>query len=328
MSNNNLNDQENQEIDLGIIFKKIGEFFDKIALSIFKCILFFKKNALILISLIVIGAGLGYFLDGVYKVYYHQVIVTPNFSSTDYLYDKVELIQTKIKEKDTVFLRDVVGLKNPSNLNVIFVKPVADIYKFVEDKPQNLEIFKLISDKGDVNQAINENVTNRNHSQHLISFLTKKRTNQKELIEVILKYLNDTEYYTQMQKAIVKNIEIKIVKNDSILSQIDNFLNSISDKMNGGHSSDKLIYYNENTQLNDIFKTKDALINEQAKHRLELINYDKIIKENSIILNIKDTKGIMSNIKIYLPISFILLFLLFKIFIAFYKNQLKKLNQA
>jgi hypothetical protein len=42
------------------------------------------------------------------------------------------------------------------------------------------------------------------------------------------------------------------------------------------------VYYNENTQLNDVIQTKDKLIKEQGNLRLELVNADKIVKRTAV----------------------------------------------
>jgi hypothetical protein len=46
--------------------------------------------------------------------------------------------------------------------------------------------------------------------------------------------------------------------------QIDAVLNGFSSSVNRNQQSDKLVYYNENTQLNDVIKTKEALIYRQG----------------------------------------------------------------
>ena len=89
--------------------------------------------------------------------------------------------------------------------------------------------------------------------------------------------------------------------------------------------SDKLVYYNENTQLNDVIKTKDGLINENGYLKNQLIVLDKIIKENSRVTNIKNTKGIGNKLKLVLPILFIGFFLFYRFFKKFYKSQTEKL---
>ena len=76
---------DNQVIDLTQVSKRIGLFFDSISTSIFKGILFLKRNLIILAVLFIVGAGLGFYLDSNNKVYDNQIIVEPNFGSVDYL---------------------------------------------------------------------------------------------------------------------------------------------------------------------------------------------------------------------------------------------------
>ena len=317
---------DNQEIDLSQISKKIGSFFENISTQIFKGILFFKRNIVWLGILVVIGGGLGYLLDRG-KVYESQMIVMPNFGSTDYLYAKVNLINSKIEEGDTIFLKKVVGLKEPKKIKGIMVTPIADVYKFIENKNQNFELIKLMAEDGDIKKIVNESLTSKNYPFHLVTFSTVGLTTNEGTIDPILNYLNDTNFYKLVQKEYLNNIRIKMVENDTIISQINGFLNSLNNTVNGQQKSDKLVYYNENSQLDEVLKTKDELIKEQGNHRIELVNYDKVIKDNSVTLNIKDNSSINGKMKIVLPIVFILLFVLVGLLKAYYKHQMAKLNQ-
>jgi hypothetical protein len=118
-----------------------------------------------------------------------------------------------------------------------------------------------------------------------------------------------------------------MAENDSIISQINGLLNAFSNTANGSQKSDKLVYYNENSQLNEVIKTKDALSNEQGSHRLELVNYDKIVKDNSTTLNIKNTQVVNGKMKLVLPILFVFLFVLGGYFKSYYKSQMAKLKK-
>ena len=111
---------------------------------------------------------------------------------------------------------------------------------------------------------------------------------------------------------------------DTIISQINGVLNGFSNMVNGAQKSDKLVYYNENTQLNDVIKTKETLINEQGIHRIELVGLDKIIKDNSSTLNIENTNSVNGKLKLVLPVLFLLSFILIRLFLAYYKSQLEK----
>ncbi|TDE31517.1 hypothetical protein E0I61_02125 [Flavobacterium ranwuense] len=327
MSKNQPNNQEDQEIDLMQIFKKIGSFFKNINTFLFRCIQFFVKNAIVVSILLVIGVGLGFYLDATKKIYNHQIIVTPNFGSTDYLYSKIDLIESKIQEGDTAFLKEFLGIKKPKELIKIEINPIADVYKFIENKPENFELIKLMAEDGDIKKTVEDNLTSKNYTFHKVSFITGKLINNKETVQPLLDFLNETDYYKIIQKEEINNIQIKMIQNDSIISQINGVLNGFSNRVNGATKSEKLVYYNENTQLNDIIKTKEVLINEQGTHRVSLIGLDKIVKENSSTLNIENKSSVNGKLKFVLPMLFILGFILFRLFIAFYRKQALKALQ-
>jgi hypothetical protein len=325
-------DNDNQEIDLSQISKKVGEFFEGISTAIFNGILFIKRNIVLFISLFVIGVVLGFILDSTIKVYDNQIIVTPNFGTTDYLYAKVDLINSKIAQQDSVFLKSI-GIKEYKNLKQIKVEPILDIYSFVNNNvasannaqnTQNFELVKLLSEDGDINNVIKDKLTSKNYPEHTINITTSSFASNKNLIDPILNYLNKNEYYQKMQKTFVDNINIRMDKDQVIINQIDTLLNQFSTASGSGQKSDNLVYYNENTQLNDIIKTKDNLINNMGYQRTQLIAFDKIVKDKSRVLNIKNTKGVNNKMKLILPILLIFGFLFISFFKSFYKRQVVK----
>ena len=333
MSQNTKN-SENQEIDLSLISDKIKGFFDGIAFSIFKGILFLKRNLIILGVLFVTGVGIGIFLDTTNNSYDSEIIVKPNFGSTDYLYSKIDLLESKIKERDTLLLK-AIGIENPKGLNLIEIEPVIDIYTFVNNgydksiaqNSQNFELVKLLAEDGDINKIIKDKVTSKNYSSHKIHLRTKGFVQDQKMIVPILNYLNQNEYFETIRKTYVKNIEIKMLKNEETIGQINALLNEFSNTTNSNQKSDKLVYYNENTQLNDIIRTKEGLLAELANQRLELKNLDSFIKKTSSIINIKNENVTNGNLKFVLPIFFIFGFIFINLFSKFYKKQSLKALQ-
>lgn len=324
MSENKQNNTGEQEIDLSVIFNRINGFFQKINTAIFRGIQFVIKNIITILVLSIIGSGIGFYLDETIKVYDNQIIVSPNFESTDYLYSKIDLIESKIKEKDTFFFKSI-GLQEPDKLIKIQIKPIVDVYKFISNgNEKNFELLKLMAENGDINKIVEEKTTSKNYTYHLISFSTKKLTSNKNTIEPILKFLNNNNFYGKVQNEYINNIKVKMKQNDIIISQIDGFLNSFSNTTNGNTKSDKLVYYNENTQLNDVIETKNKLITEQGNLRVDLVSLDKIIKDNSSTINIENNKSVNGKLKIVLPIVFIFIFIFIHFFIHFYKRQSEK----
>lgn len=325
MSTNGPNNQEDQEIDLMQISRNIRNFFRGINTFIFKCIQFLFKNGIVILILFIVGVGVGVYLDKTNKTYDHQIIVSPNFGSTDYLYSKIDLISAKIKEGDTVFLKNVVGIKKPKEIMKIEIKPIADVYKFIENRAENFELIKLMAEDGDIKKILEDNLTSKNYTSHTVFFKTNRLTDEKGTVQPLLAFLNDSEYYRKIQQVVLNNVQVKMTENDSIISQINGVLNGFSNRVNGNQNNSKLIYFNENTQLNEVIKTKDVLITEQGKHRIDSVGFDKIVKDNSTIINIENTSSVNGKLKFIIPLLLIFAFILIKLFQRFYKKQ-KKLS--
>lgn len=324
----NASKNNDQEIDLSQISKKIAGLFDQLATAIFKGILFLKKNIVTFIILFVVGSGLGFFLDSNSKSYNHQIIVSPNFGSTDYLYSKINLISSRIKQNDTLFLKSI-GIKNPKDISSISISPINDIYNFVNDKSntvnnaqnsQNFELLKLLAEDGDINKVIKDSLTSKNFSQHKISIATEGFITKTNTLEPIMAYLNNNAYYSDYKKTYIANILSKIKADEVVIGQIDTLLNQFS-ASTSGQKNDKLVYYNENTQLNDVIKTKNELVSEIGYLKTQMISFQKVIVDKSSVVNIKNTKGLANKMKLVLPFLLIFGFIGLKIFMAFYKKQ-------
>jgi hypothetical protein len=325
---------DNQEIDLSQISNMIGNFFSGIANAIFKIILFVQKRLILFISLFIIGAAIGYYMDTSIRVYKSEVIVSPNFGSVDYLYAKVDLLESKLSEHDTLFFKSI-GIKNPKSISQIQIEPIIDIYNFVASNTtnvnnaqntQNFELIKLLSESGDINKVITSKITSKNYSRHELQIMSKAKISNKEVIEPLLAYLNQNQFYQDIQRAHINNVKVKMKQDEAIIDEINGLLSQFSLTSSNNQKSDKLVYYNENTQLNDIIQTKNTLISELGKLRVDLITYEKVIIKNSSVLNVINNKGVNSKIKFIIPSVLILGYLGLYAFIGFYKRQSAKLS--
>lgn len=325
MSSNSNQTQSNQEIDLGQMMHKIGGMYQGLLSSIFGVFLFFKRNKYIVLFLIIVGVAIGIYLDSK-KNYDSNIIIKPNFGSIDYVYDKIELLNSKIKENDTVFLKSI-GIKKANKVSKISIEPIIDVFKFIDEKERNFELIKLMAEDGNIEKVVENKTTSKNYRYHKISFSTKDKTTDEATVQPILDYLNSSAYFQVIQKENINNIKTKISANDTIIRQIDGLLNEFSSTTSSSSKSDKLVYYNENTQLNDVIKTKEELIQENGYLRVELINTEKIAKDISVSLNLENREGLKGKSKIIIPFIFVLLFLFFNALKKFYKSQSAKLEK-
>ena len=336
MSENTTNQSNDQEIDLGLLIKKLNDFIGNISLGIFKGLLFLKRKRLILISLFVIGVALGYFLDTTNKNYDSEIIVSPNLGGTDYLYSKMDLLTSKLKEKDFAFFKSI-GVKNPEKITLIEIEPIIDIYSFVNNNTaiatnaqntQNFELMKLLAESSDIQKVMKDKVTSKNYPHHKIQIVTNSKTSTTEIIKPILNFLNTDKYLNEILAISKENIIIKMKKNEELITQADSLIKILTLNLSRNQKNSNLVYNNENNQFNSLFDLKNSLINEIASQRIALVNCDVAIKDISTVVNIKNTKKINDKLKFILPIVLIFLYISYSLFLSFYRKQAKKLTQS
>ena len=311
---------QDQEIDLGQIGKGIKNFFSGVVNSFFDLLLFIKNKIIIIVVLFVIGIVLAFTLDT--KVYNHEVAVIPNFGSNEYLYKKIEQVDTKLREDDAEFFK-ALGITSFEDVISVEIEAYPGIYSFVNNKDQenNFELIKLMAEDGNLEKIIKEEVTSKNYYNHKISIQTKRMFKKEEFITPLLKYLNLNAFYEKQQKIRQKNLTEKIALNDSLINQIDKIIFLLS-----ANSSSGTISISEKNSIPELIEKKDKLINENQQLYISEIIFDEIIKEESSVINIRDYKPLLFNNKILFPIILIALYLIFYSFSIFYKKQLAKRN--
>ena len=314
------NSQE-QEIDLNQIGKRISKGFQKAVNRCFDLLFFIQKRLIIVFTLLIIGGGLGFYLDKEPN-YTNDIVVIPNFGSNEYLYDKINLISLKLKEKDHAFFAKI-GIKNIEDFISIEIKPINGIYSFINSEVQknNFELVKLMAENGDVDKIIQDQTTSKNYYLHGINIKTSVAQHQKDLIDPILNYLQQSEYFIKLQKIQQNNLEEKLVANKSLINQIDQIILSLNQNETGSSVS-----ISENTGISDLIQKKDNLIFENQKLATNRLEFEKIIKDQDIVSNQMNTSGANNKLKFILPFLFVWFYLLGYWFSKVYKQQKQRIK--
>ncbi|HBK83419.1 MAG TPA: hypothetical protein DDZ41_07460 [Flavobacterium sp.] len=308
---------EDQEIDLGQLKKKIVNGLNQLVNHFFDFIFFLQKKIAVIILILAIGLVLAFVIDRK-KNYYHEISVIPNFGSNEYLYKRIDEINTKIREKDPQFFKNL-GISNFKDIISIEVEAYPAIYSFVNNKDQgnNFELIKLMAEDGNLEKILEDKMTSQNYYHHKISIVTKGMWNKNELIDPILLYLNSNEYFIEQKKVRQQNLEEKLVSNDSLIKQIDRIILMLSSNTKAGSS----ISISQNNSIPELVNKKDMLIAESQGLKTSKIIFDQVIKEESSIINIRDYKPLILNTKIILPLLLVFVYLLSIFFIKVYKSQ-------
>lgn len=311
---------QDQEIDLGQIGKGIKNFFNGLVNTFFDFLFFIKKKIIIIAVLFIVGVVAAFLLDS--KVYNHEISVIPNFGSNEYLYKKIEQVDTKLREDDAVFFKEL-GIKNYEDILSVEIEAYPGIYYFVNNKNQenNFELIKLMAEDGDLEKIIKDEITSKNYYNHKITIQTKGFFKKEDLITPLLNYLNTSSYFEKQQKVYQKNMEEKMVLNDSLMSQIDKLIILLSSNTSSG-----AISISEKNSIPELIEKKERLINENQQFQVSKNIYDKIIKEESSVINIRDFAPLFLNNKILLPLILIALYLIFYSLSVFYKKQQIRVN--
>jgi len=256
------------------------------------------------------------------KVYNHEISVIPNFGSNEYLYKKIEQIDTKLREEDETFFKEL-GIKKYEDVVGIEIEAYPAIYNFVNNKEQanNFELIKLMAEDGNIDKIMKEEITSKNYYHHKISIKTKGMFKKEEFITPVLNYLNNNSYFEIQQKVYQKNLADKIILNDSLIKQIDNLIVLLSSNNSSG-----TISISEKNSILELVEKKDRLILEKQYLLTNENIFDKIIKEESSIINIRDYKPLLLNNKILFPLALILLYLLSYFLFNTYKKQSSRFN--
>lgn len=313
----NTNSPYDKELDFNYVSGKVKGYFTKTGDSFFNAVQFVKRNIIVLVILFIAGAGLGYYKDYKTGPYFkNQIFVIPNFKSVDYLYSQVDFLNSRVG--DSTFFQNI-GINSTKQVRKLKVEPIVDIYDFVRENDNlKFQVLKLMADNGDINKIMEDDVTSKNYKFHVINYYSSEWSTQ-QTVDGLMKFLNDDSFLESMQKEWTKNMEIKIAANDTLLKQIDGILNGYAKKMSGNS-----VVFNEEKALDEVLKEKQKLVDEQARNRVDLANYSKIVKDASVVLNIHEPMLLRGKMKMVYPLLFIAIFVLLARFVSFYKRQVNK----
>ena len=299
-----------EEIDIGFLFQKIGNFFKNILIGFLQIIVFYYKKKWILIALVVVGGVLGYFWENSAEdKFKNNFIVAANYESADYLYNKIDAVDSKIKLVDTTFLEKAFG-EHYLKVNFIEIEPITNIYEFVDESESNKELFELLSEDEDMAEFIEEPVNSRNYPNHMIDLVIEgvNKDLHKIITDNFFTYLNSNEYYNNSKRISLKNTLLQIDQNQQVRQQIDAVISSVTnqDVLEG---KNPMVSIKENQVIDDLLKRKNLTLNQDRKLQTNLENEKNVVQVVDANYQIEFEESIFSkNKKFLLPFILILLY--------------------
>lgn len=301
-SNNNYQ----EEIDLSYVFKKFKGFFKNTLKLIFEVIGFYLKFKFIVIGLIITGLAIGFYIEtNNNQIYDNNAIVIPNFQSVDYLYDKVETLNKKIKAKDTVFLKKIID-SNYKQLKQIEVSPIIDLFNFASESRENIDVLRILIQNQELDSFANYVVASKHYKFHKLNIQVKGEENSRLIVEKLFLYFNSNEHFIKYKQANAKNNDLQILENKNMISQIDTLLFSLNGRTKSVAGGSFVI--NNIGNLEKLVEKKQELLNENLLLLYKQIDEKETIKVVNKTFNIISDSGNKYNRKITSPVLLVLLF--------------------
>ncbi|WP_027076545.1 hypothetical protein [Maribacter antarcticus] len=312
------NPQNNSdEIDLGQLFRMIGKGFNSLFSRFLRFFLYLKKNAIILIGLIVLGVVAGYVLSKVTsKKYKTEVIVKPQIDSKNYLYDVIDELTANIKAKDTAFF-ETIGMQAPNfnGLEITINKVNGEIS--TENDEQYLEMLKSFEDTDAIADIVRAELQNKSSYNHRITFYYRNKEKSKEFIEGVLRYINTNQYFKGLIAIYRENSLSRIEENKQVLKQLDEIIFNYSKQIAKSESfagNDRIIMDNKETvNITGLFSLKNSLIADIESKKIEIEQRKEAVR----IINLGKTQQVQKQFFgkkiVFIPLFLIGLFFMVSI---------------
>jgi len=318
MADQPVNQNTSDEIDLGQLFQMIGKWFNKLGILFLRLFLYFKKNAIILFGLLVLGGAIGYGLKFITTDKMQiDVIVRPNLESKDYLYDVVAEIESNIKSKNESFLnRYEISQEDLKGFEISIEAVKKESAENADKELEYLEILQKFQNTDLISDVLREELLKNTELNHRISF-KYNNTKGEEIAHKLLDHINSNSYFKELLLVQKENSSERIEKNEVLIAQIDTIIKSFSENLNKASSSldtGKLVLQNEEKlNVTGLISLKTRLIEDIEAKKIEL----KQLTTPISIINFGNphevSKAFFGKKIILIPLLLIAMFFLFSI---------------
>lgn len=299
MQNNIPNPTSENEIELQNVVGRVSGFFNSILESFFQFFQTLLRYKWLVSGIVLAGIGLGIWSEISPKPKFKNVlVVAANYNSNEYLYTSVDnfrsLVNNASSKKDSLLLSKVSGIE---------VEPIPNAYEFLLSNYQNLQAFKVMSDRGiDLEKYFKSKIAEKNYRYHQLSFTTSVPKDSTDLvIDHLLSKLNDTKYFNERKTFEKLNIQNKRLQLQKSVDQLNGIFESF-----GSSASTSGVNLNDYSNMEELFMSKEYLLNQINMLDVENLENDQVIF--NVFRNTNTKISSLIPAFIYLPILFVMLF--------------------
>ena len=302
MSEKDLKPQQNSdEIDLGQLFKVIGNMFERlfgfignILKKLFWIILLVligaRKHFLKIALLLAIGYVAGFLIDrSKVPVYGANLIVEPNYGSARQLYNNINYYNALVEDKDTMQLSRVFNIKpsDAAKLKGFFIQPDDNENSRLQSYSRILKNLDSTAIKYFDYDSYKENTQPTEFAYHIIGVASLDKSIYPSLQPSIINSIENNKYFQLKKKATLKNLQehdsiigVSLVDTDSLKKELLKLKNieANKDPVEGGTSIIMAQGRENNTDIMNLLERKIMLSQRLNNNRIERVEREEIIK--------------------------------------------------
>ena len=340
--------QPSEEVDLGQLFKMIGNafqrlfqfigsIFNNLFLAFVWLVFFIKKRAVFLLIAAVAGLALGFILDKTSPpTYKSSITVKQNYATGENLYGSIDYYNSLLKDDDYEVLGRVLGLEKKVSEGILGI----EIEPIITDNDRVVMFDKYISGLDSLAaskveyEVFVDNIKDYKHQLQQISIKSKARANFKNVFDNVIGDINTNTFLVNEQAKALAELNQQKVALEQSLAQSDSLQRTykrvLEQQMESKSTSETSITFEGN---NDKNKTREFdLYKNDIELRREIVQIERKLKDKQNIVEIisgkqdsgfvDDTKGLLGitlNTKGYYLVVFTILSLVILLGIEFLK---------
>ncbi|WP_347923220.1 hypothetical protein [Pontimicrobium sp. SW4] len=209
MSTNLPEQQPSEEVDLGQLFKLIGNaferffkfigsIFNKLFLAFVWFVFFTKKHFLKLVIAGIIGVILGVVKQKIEDpVYKSTIVIKQNYDTGEHLFNTIEYYNSLIKQKDSIEVSKIFQIKPKQAADIIELEMESNL-----TDNEKLQLFDEYRQSLDSTLAITinykdflENTKDYNYNIQKLTLKSKSKTNFNPVLDTIISNIANSEFF-------------------------------------------------------------------------------------------------------------------------------------
>lgn len=309
---NSLN--KNDQVDLYKLFLKTNDLFNNFLASTYRLILFTLKFWIIFIILIIAGIVAGYFANkNDYLPKESDIQIRVNYNLGKYVYNEIDLINRKITNVDSIFLKKNDLWKNGKTLVMgVEIEPLVSFQELIEDYGISNRTFETLLDNYSF-EGTNSASKNFKYEfrYHLLNIKLSHHADSNT-VKNLISAINDNPLLQDFKETGILNINDRINSNKEMIEQINSLISSYIRSENIDKISQSVVL---DKDVSGLIEKKRAIQAQLEEFRsVKAVSDNIVVMINEPFLVNKQT-SILDNKMILYPLLLIILFYLISFFI-------------